>query len=71
MRAFVSHWQFDVYVAAALTKNAATYEPYPGEPHNCGIVRIPQDELDEKVLLCHQAGLRVAIHAIGEAIPGS
>jgi predicted amidohydrolase YtcJ len=51
---------------ACVWKNAAVYEPYPGEPDNCGIVRIPQDELDEKVLKCHQAGLRVAIHAIGQ-----
>ena len=38
---------------ACVWKNAAVYEPYPGEPDNCGIVRIPQDELDEKVALCH------------------
>ena len=29
-------------------------------------MRIEQDELDEKVALCHQAGLRVAVHAIGQ-----
>jgi predicted amidohydrolase YtcJ len=51
---------------ACVWKNAATYEPYPGEPHNCGIVRIPQEELDEKVAICHRQGLRVAIHAIGQ-----
>ncbi|MBI4492243.1 MAG: amidohydrolase [Chloroflexi bacterium] len=50
---------------ACISRNAAVYEPYPGEPDNCGLVRIPQDELDEKVGLCHRAGLRVAIHAIG------
>ncbi len=51
---------------ACAWRNAATYDPYPGEPDNCGIVRIPQEELDEKVLACHLAGLRVAIHAIGQ-----
>jgi predicted amidohydrolase YtcJ len=47
-------------------KNAAVYEPYPGEPENCGIVRIEQDELEEKVALSHKAGLRVSVHAIGQ-----
>src|SRR5690606_34595118 len=51
---------------ACIWKNAAVYEPYPGEPDNCGIIRIEQDELDEKVALCHRAGLRVAVHAIGQ-----
>ncbi len=48
-----------------VARNAAVYEPYPGELDNHGIVRIPQEELNEKVLLCHRAGMRVAIHAIG------
>jgi len=47
-------------------KNAAVYEPYPGEPENCGIVRIEQDELEEKVALSHRAGLRCSVHAIGQ-----
>lgn len=47
-------------------RNAAVYEPYPGEPENCGIVRIEQDELEEKVALSHRAGLRVSVHAIGQ-----
>jgi predicted amidohydrolase YtcJ len=48
-----------------VAKNAATYDPYPGEPDNCGIIRIEQAELNEQVLQCHRAGVRVAIHAIG------
>lgn len=51
---------------ACVWRNAAVYEPYPGEPDNRGIVRIEQDELDEKVALCHHAGLRVCVHAIGQ-----
>jgi predicted amidohydrolase YtcJ len=46
-------------------KNAALYEPYPGEPHNTGIVRIGQDELDDVVRAADAAGLAVAVHAIG------
>jgi hypothetical protein len=46
-------------------RNAATYDAYPGQPWNRGIIRIPADELEEKVLLCHRNGVRVAIHAIG------
>jgi predicted amidohydrolase YtcJ len=51
---------------ACIWRNAAIYEEYPCDPGNHGIVRIEQDELDEKVALCHQAGLRVAVHAIGQ-----
>jgi predicted amidohydrolase YtcJ len=51
---------------ACIWRNAAIYEEYPCDPGNHGIVRIEQDELDEKVMLSHQAGLRVAVHAIGQ-----
>ena len=47
-------------------RNACFYEPYEDDPHNCGIIRIPQDELNETVLKCHQAGLRCCVHAIGD-----
>ncbi|MBI2538572.1 MAG: amidohydrolase [Deltaproteobacteria bacterium] len=47
-------------------RNACFYEPYEDDPHNCGIIRIPQDELNETVLQCHQAGLRCCVHAIGD-----
>ena len=49
----------------SLQKNAALYQPYPGEPDNVGIVRIEKDELEAKVMACHQADLRVVVHAIG------
>ena len=47
-------------------RNACFYEPYEDDPHNHGIIRIPQDELNETVLQCHQAGLRCCVHAIGD-----
>lgn len=47
-------------------RNACFYEPYEDDPHNHGIIRIPQDELNETVLKCHQAGLRCCVHAIGD-----
>jgi predicted amidohydrolase YtcJ len=46
-------------------RNAATYDPYPGEPENRGLVRIPQDVLDDLVDRSHRAGIRLAVHAIG------
>lgn len=46
-------------------RNAAMYEPYPGDPGNTGIVRIAQDELDDVVQAADAAGLAVAVHAIG------
>ncbi len=47
-------------------KNACFYEPYDDDPHNHGIIRIQQDELDETILNCHKAGLRCCVHAIGD-----
>jgi hypothetical protein len=51
---------------AAGEHNAATYAPYPGEGEHRGLVRIPPELLDELVDRAHAAGLRVAVHAIGE-----
>ncbi len=47
-------------------RNACFYEPYEDDPHNYGIIRIPQDELNDTVLKCHQADLRCCVHAIGD-----
>ncbi len=47
-------------------RNACFYEPYEDNPHNCGIIRIEQDELNETVLKCHRAGIRCCVHAIGD-----
>lgn len=46
--------------------NASFYEPYDDDHHNCGLIRIQQDELNETVLNCHKAGLRCCVHAIGD-----
>jgi predicted amidohydrolase YtcJ len=46
-------------------RNAATYQPYPGEPDNCGVIRIQEDDLVDAVRDAAEAGLQVAIHAIG------
>ena len=47
-------------------RNACFYDPYEDDEHNCGIIRIEQDELNETVLRCHTAGLRCCVHAIGD-----
>jgi predicted amidohydrolase YtcJ len=47
-------------------RNACFYEPYEDDPHNCGIIRIPQEELNETVRKCHEAGLRCCVHALGD-----
>ena len=46
--------------------NAAFYEPYTHEPWNTGVVRIPQETLDDLVLRFHKAGHRLVVHAIGD-----
>ena len=47
-------------------RNASFYEPYEDDHHNCGLIRIQQDELNETVLSCHKAGIRCCVHAIGD-----
>ncbi|HXG49860.1 MAG TPA: amidohydrolase [candidate division Zixibacteria bacterium] len=47
-------------------RNACFYEPYEDDPHNHGIIRIEQDELNDTVRKCHEAGLRCCVHAIGD-----
>jgi len=46
--------------------NAAFYEPYVHEPWNTGVVRIPQETLDDLVDRFHRAGHRLCVHAIGD-----
>jgi predicted amidohydrolase YtcJ len=46
--------------------NAAFYEPYVHEPWNTGVVRIPQNILDDLVIKFHKAGHRLCVHAIGD-----
>jgi len=47
-------------------RNACFYEPYEDDAHNHGIIRIQQDELNHTVQICHDAGLRCCVHAIGD-----
>ena len=47
-------------------RNASFYEPYDDDHHNCGLIRIQQDELNDTVLNCHKAGIRCCVHAIGD-----
>ena len=44
----------------------AFHEPYEDDEHNHGIIRIQQDELNHTVQVCHDAGLRCCVHAIGD-----
>jgi predicted amidohydrolase YtcJ len=52
---------------AIAPRTAALGSPYEGEPDNRGVLRWPQDELDEHVRAIHRAGLIASIHAIGDA----
>jgi predicted amidohydrolase YtcJ len=47
-------------------RNACFYDPYEDDEHNHGIIRIEQDELNDTVQKCHNAGLRCCVHAIGD-----
>jgi predicted amidohydrolase YtcJ len=46
--------------------NAAFYEPYIHEPWNTGVVRIPQETLNDLVVRFDEAGHRLCVHAIGD-----
>jgi predicted amidohydrolase YtcJ len=48
------------------SRTAAMLEPYLGEPENLGILTITPEELEELVLKAGEAGLSVAVHAIGD-----
>jgi len=48
------------------SKTAALSRAYDDEPDNRGIIRVTQQELTEETVMCHQAKLRVCIHAIGD-----
>jgi predicted amidohydrolase YtcJ len=47
------------------SRNAALYDPYPGQPDNRGIVRVTQDELNEVFAQANRSHLQIAVHAIG------
>lgn len=46
--------------------NAAFNEPYLHEPDNYGVIRVPQDTLNELVSKFNKAGIQLAIHAMGD-----
>jgi predicted amidohydrolase YtcJ len=47
-------------------RTALVYEPYKDRPDHHGTQLIPDEELNEMVLMGHNAGFQVAIHAIGD-----
>jgi predicted amidohydrolase YtcJ len=49
------------------SSTAQMLEPFEGQPNNYGIGTIPQEEMEEAVLLAAQSGIPAAIHAIGDA----
>jgi len=54
-------------IDGGITGRAASfYEPYADNPCNCGLIRIPTEELEHTVDAYHRAGHRVCVHAIGD-----
>jgi predicted amidohydrolase YtcJ len=51
------------------TRTALCHDPYPGAggAHGCGVLSVPPDELHVLMARGRAAGLRCAIHAIGDA----
>jgi predicted amidohydrolase YtcJ len=49
------------------SSTAQMLAPFEGQPHNCGIATIPQEEMEEAILLAARSGIPSAIHAIGDA----
>lgn len=47
------------------SRNAALYDPYPGQPENRGLVRVTQDELNDVFARANRSHLQIAVHAIG------
>jgi len=45
---------------------AALFEPYTDDPATKGLLRMPEEELDEKAKNAHRNGNQLAIHAIGD-----
>jgi len=49
------------------SEDAALLEPYTNNPQNKGILYYSQEEINEFVRKANQAGLQIAMHAIGDA----
>ncbi|MGN0775152.1 MAG: amidohydrolase [Candidatus Ventricola sp.] len=48
------------------SRTALLNAPYADAPDTCGIAVYSQEALDELVLTAHQAGMQIAVHAIGD-----
>lgn len=48
------------------SKTAALLEGYSDDPKNLGIMRMPYDELENKVIKADKLGLQISLHAIGD-----
>lgn len=46
--------------------NAAVYTGYLDEPDNMGLIRVPQDALNDLAAQAERGGLQLAVHAIGQ-----
>ncbi|HEX5858925.1 MAG TPA: amidohydrolase family protein [Microbacterium sp.] len=63
----VSVGSFKVITDGSLgTRTAACSHPYPGDPHNHGMLNVPPAALLELMTAATGAGLSCAIHAIGD-----
>lgn len=51
---------------SAMYRNAAVHTPYPDTDGSRGLVRMDADQLAGYIGACREAGLRVAVHAIGD-----
>jgi len=56
-------WVFDTSTSG---RTAAYYDPYVDEPDNYGILLYDQDDITDRVIRAHTAGLRVGLDGIGD-----
>jgi len=56
-------WVFDTSTSG---RTAAYYTPYIGEPGNTGILLYDQEDITNRVVTAHKAGLRVGLDGIGD-----
>lgn len=58
-----AEWVFDTSTSG---RTAAYYEPYVGEPENTGILLYDQEDIENRVLMTHKAGIRVGLDGVGD-----
>jgi predicted amidohydrolase YtcJ len=68
---FGNHWLrlggLKIFADGALgARTALMFEPYEGEPENCGVVVTEKDVMLELVMMASRAGFPSTIHAIGD-----